>query len=253
MLRLLPDPSPTPLTGRELRAAYAVPAARQVRANLVHSADGGIEVGGRSAPLSSPADRALLRLLRELSDVVLVGAGTVRREGYGPARLSADARERRAQEKRSEVPTIAIVSASLDLNLTSRLFTAASVRSVVVTPAASSLDRRATCARVADVIVAGDERVDLAAALDALAERGLHRVLCEGGPHLLRGLLDGGLVDELCLTTAPLLTGAGHGQLVPEPSLARPLPLELTHLLAEGGALFARWSLPRADDPGPPA
>jgi riboflavin biosynthesis pyrimidine reductase len=141
---------------------------------------------------------------------------------------------------------IAVVSASLDLDPTSRLFTAAepAARTVVVTCRAAPADRRAALAEVADVLVAGDDRVDLAAAVGRLAERGLPRVLCEGGPTLFGTLLAAGLVDELCLTVSALLTGPGTGRIVagPPPSDA-PYPLTLLHALEEDGALLLRYAL----------
>jgi riboflavin biosynthesis pyrimidine reductase len=93
--------------------------------------------------------------------------------------------------------------------------------------------------------VAGDERVDLAAAVAELAERGLTRVLCEGGPTLFGALLAAGLVDELCLTVSTLLTGPGTGRIVAGPVLAgAPYQVALVHALEENGALLLRYALP---------
>jgi riboflavin biosynthesis pyrimidine reductase len=111
----------------------------------------------------------------------------------------------------------------------------------VITCADSDPDLRAETAKVADVIIAGDEAVDLDGALRALEDRGLGRVLCEGGPQLFGDLSAADLVDELCLSFSPMLTGPGAGRIIAgQRSGARPLTLE--HVLAgDDGFLFFRY------------
>ena len=244
------DTGPSGLDDASLAEAYAVPAGRpwHLRMNFVASADGGGTAAGVSAGLSSPADRRLFSVLRDLADVVLVGAGTVRAEGYRAQRYGPERRRRRVQLGGSELPVIAVVSGALDLDPTSTLFTKAEVtaRTMVITCRAAPADRLAALSEVADVLVAGEERVDLAAAVRGLAERGLTRVLCEGGPALFGGLLRAGLVDELCLTVSPMLTGPGAGRIVagPPPDTTT-RPLRLLHLLEEDGVLLLRYQVPR--------
>jgi len=171
--------------------------------------------------------------------VVLVGAGTARVEEYKPARRRPSLASLR--EGRPETATIALVTRTLGLNLVSHLFTEtpADARTIVITCAASDADMRAEAAKVADVIVAGEETVDLGQALDELAERGLRRVLCEGGPHLLGDLAADGLLDELCLSFSPTLAGASR-IIAGQPSDAR--RMKLAHVLAEDdGVLFLRY------------
>jgi 5-amino-6-(5-phosphoribosylamino)uracil reductase len=251
--RLLPatEGPPADLDDDALAEAYAVPTPTgrpwHLRMNFVSSVDGGVTVDERSAGLSNPADQRVFALLRDLADVVLVGAGTARTEGYRAERYGPDRRRRRVQLGRAELPVIAVVSGSLDLDSTSKLFTdtESTARTVVITCRAAPRDRMAALAEVADVLVAGDDRVDLTAALAELAERGLARVLSEGGPTLFGALLAAGLVDELCLTVSPLLTGPGTGRIVAGPVLAdAPYPVALLHLLAEDGALLLRYALP---------
>jgi riboflavin biosynthesis pyrimidine reductase len=227
MRRLRPDPA-DPV---DLAAAYAVPPGRHVRANFVASVDGASTMNGKSASLSSDTDRELFHVLRSLCDVVLVGAGTARDENYGGAR-TVDGR----------TPPIAVVSRSLDFDHASRLFTDTTVRPIVLTCVSSPTDRRTALAAVADVVVAGDADVDLAAALDALAERGLEHVLCEGGPHLFGSIAAAGLLDELCLTVAPMLAGGNAGRIVDGylPTVVE--PMHLVHVLEESGQLFLRYS-----------
>jgi riboflavin biosynthesis pyrimidine reductase len=225
-----------------LAEAYAYPRERWLRANFVSSADGAAYVDGRSGGLSSRGDMRVFAVLRVLADVVLVGAGTARTEEYKPA-SHRDALKPLREGRTATVP-IALVTRTLGLNLASPLFTEAppDARTIVITRAASDDGLRAETAKVADVIVAGDEEVDLAAALDALRGRGFGRVLCEGGPHLFGDLSAAGLVDELCLSLSPTLAGPGASRIIAgTASAAR--PLALTQLLADDdGLLFFRYA-----------
>ena len=225
-----------------LAEAYAYPRERWLRANFVSSADGAAYVDGRSGGLSSRGDMRVFAVLRVLADVVLVGAGTARTEEYKPA-SHRDALKPLREGRTATVP-IALVTRTLGLNLASPLFTEAQpdARTIVITCAASDDDLRAETAKVADVIVAGDEAVDLTAALDALRDRGLGRVLCEGGPHLFGDLSAAGLVDELCLSLSPMLAGPGASRIIAgTASDARPLALTQV-LAADDGFLFCRYA-----------
>ncbi|HEX3713348.1 MAG TPA: pyrimidine reductase family protein [Trebonia sp.] len=224
-----------------LAAAYTYPRERWLRANFVSSADGAAHLDGLSGGLSSAADKRVFGILRVLTDVVLVGAGTARDEGYKPARRRDSLASLRAG--RPAAPPIALVSRSLGLDLAAPLFTeaAADARTIVITCEASDAGLRAEAAKLADVIVAGDESVDLAAALTELAGRGLSRVLCEGGPHLLGDLKAAGLVDELCLSLSPVLAGPGASRIVAgQHSPARPLALKQV-IADDDGFLFCRY------------
>jgi riboflavin biosynthesis pyrimidine reductase len=223
-----------------LAAAYAYPRGRWLRANMVTSADGAAYVDGRSGGLSSDGDKRIFGVLRALADVVLVGAGTARAEDYKPARRRAALAPLR--EGRPATPAIALVTRGLDLDLSAPLFTGAppDARTIVITCAAAPDGARARAARVADVIVAGEENVDLAQAAGVLAGRGLGRVLCEGGPHLLGQLAADGLLDELSVTVSPVLAGPGADRIIAGPAFSA-RPVTLAHVLAEDGFLFCRY------------
>ncbi len=238
------------LTDDDLDRVYAwpdwpVPTA-WLRANMVMTADGAARSpDGLSAGISNDADRRVFGRLRGLADVVLAGAGTVRAEGYRPAKVKPSFADRRAAARQTPVPAIAVVSRSLDLDLAAPLFTEATVRTIVITTESALPARLDPVAEVADVILAGDDDVDLHLAVRALNERGLHRVHAEGGPHLLGQLAATGLLDELLLTVSPLLAGgayAGEGPVprvltgVPLPDAPR--PLQLHHALEDAGTLF---------------
>jgi len=218
---------------------YALPPGPHVRAGLAVSVDGAVAVDGRSGGLSSPADKVVFPVLRAVSDVVLVGAGTARAEGYGPVRLPEHLRGVRARQGRTPRPAIAVVTASGRLDPRSRLFEDPEQRVLVLLPR-SHLGRQQLPAHV-EQVAAGRSAVDPGRILSELAERGLHNVLCEGGPHLLGTLLGADLVDELCLTLSPLLVGDGP-RLLPA-ALPSPRATRLTSLVESDGVLLSRWSL----------
>jgi riboflavin biosynthesis pyrimidine reductase len=228
-----------------LGAHYAYPAeGTWVRANMIASVDGAISLDGRSGGLSGAGDRLMFWVLRSLADVILVGAGTARAERYGPVRpvdLWPSLRYGRAA-----LPPIAVITRHLDLDLDGRLFgyRGESARPIVLTTAAAPKDKLAATARVAEVIVAGEDDVPAAAAVDALASRGHHRILTEGGPGLLGQLADGGLLDELCLTISPILEGGhspGRVAVAPQGGQGKPTALRLASLLEDDGFLFSRY------------
>lgn len=247
MRRLFPDP----VEVVDVYAEYAIADSAltgsgwHLRMNFVASTDGAVTEQGRSRGLSTDADRMLFAAQRDLADVVLVGAGTARVEGYGPDRPTEPRRHLRRAAGRTDTPTIAVVSASLDLDPNAELFRAPDARTVVLTHDRAPALRRTALERVVEVLAVGSQTIDLRLALTALADRGLRRVLCEGGPHLFGSLLAAGLVDEMCLTVSPLLAGPGAGRIVAGPSLPVPTPMRLDGVLAEQGALFLRYGVPR--------
>lgn len=210
--------------------------------NMIGSLDGAITVEGRSGLLGRPADKAVFSALRAVADIVLAGAGTVRAEGYGPARPTRRQRADRRARGQAEVPPVAVVTRSLDLDLAAPLFTAdGAPRTIVVTCAAAPADRQAAVAEVADLVVAGDRTVDLPAALAALADRGAGVVTCEGGPRLNGDLVVDDLVDEWALTLSPLLTGGDAVRAAVGPTPPEPRELVLDRLLEGDGLLLTRW------------
>ncbi|HEY2309083.1 MAG TPA: pyrimidine reductase family protein [Streptosporangiaceae bacterium] len=223
------------------------PPARWLRANMVASLDGAATVDGRSGGLSNKADQQVFAMLRAHADVILVGAGTARAEGYGPVRPQSEGqRWAWLRDGRPPSPPIAVVTRALDLDLGSALLADAPphARTIVITTASALPGRRAAAARTAEVIVAGEASVDLMAAVDSLAERGYQRISCEGGPHMLAQLAEAGLLDELCLTVSPLLAGPEAGRIVtgglPMPG-GGTLPFTLAHALEDEGHLLCRY------------
>lgn len=218
-------------------------------ANMVAGLDGSLAWQGKVAGLSSESDRSLFVRLRGLADAVVVGAGTVRAEGYGPVKLPGARRAERLAAGRAAVPPIVAVSRTLDLDWDAPLWAAdVEPRPVVVTVAAAPASALASARRHADVVVAGDEGVDLTRAMAELASRGMAVVLTEGGPTLLAELVAEGLLDELCLTLTPLfggdpLTMAHRPTAAPELSA-----FTLEGVVRRGDELYLRYLLSRDDD-----
>ncbi|RHA41313.1 dihydrofolate reductase family protein [Cellulomonas rhizosphaerae] len=225
----------------ELLALLESPA-RLVRANMIATLDGaGTGPDGVTASINGPADLRVFQALRAHAEVVLVGAGTARDEGYRALDVPdglADERARRGLPPHIE---LAIVTASGELP--DALLDADRPPYVVTTADSPALDSLRT--RVGDdrVLAHGaDGGVDLAATLDALAARGLGRVLAEGGPGLLGQLVAQGLVDELFLTWSPLLVGGPAPRILGDgPWLDPARPLVPVHLLHADGVLLGRW------------
>jgi riboflavin biosynthesis pyrimidine reductase len=215
-----------------------------VRANMIVSVDGGATFDGRAGGLAGPGDRVLFKVLREIADVVLVGAGTVRTENYSGAQLSVAARQARQARGQSEVPPISVVTASGALDPTSRLFTNTETPPIIFTTAASFVATRDRLRGRADVLDASTSDpivVDPAAVVSELAHRGLYRVLCEGGPTLLGDIIELNLLDELALTVAPMLV-AGGGPRVVNSRASVSTKLRTAHILTDDdGYLYLRY------------
>lgn len=242
MRQLLPSAMDTMDAG-DLDRAYGDEPADFLRINFVASADGASSLDGRAAGLGSPTDQQVLRLLRDRSDGIMVGAGTAQAEGYRALRddpVRADLRTARGQ---SRVPPLILVSQRLTVDPRDPIIARAVARTVIVTCAGSDRARREALAEVTPVIVSGQDTVDLVGARAALAERGLRRLVCEGGPTLFGTALGAGIVDELCLTVSPVLTGPGAGRIVDSSLHIDPVRLRLRHLLEEDGYLFLRYAV----------
>lgn len=235
------DRSVAELDDDRLAAFYAYPdglTAPYVRVNFVASADGAATVEGRSEALGSPADRKVFLLLRELAEVLLVGAGTVRAEDYRGARRRTRGRE--------TPPPIAVVTASADLDPASRFFTDTFVAPIVLTTAAVPQERLDRLAAAGADVVALD-RLTPQTMLAELGRRGLHRVLCEGGPKLFGDLVTADVVDELCLTVAPVLTAGAAPRIAHGVPGTPPRRLDLAAALHEDGNLLLRYRRTRED------
>jgi riboflavin biosynthesis pyrimidine reductase len=232
LTRLLPGPAESrdaehPDTREWLADLYAPASPSLVRLNFVASINGSaVGEDGTSESLSSRLDRRILGVIRQHADVVLVGARTVRREGYTAPRHAR----------------LAVVTRSGDLS--GHRLGDTFLRPIIVCPT-EAVPRVSAQMRghAVDIVPLRSSALDPAEILALLRDRGLPGVVCEGGPTLAAGLLEAGLVDELCLTTSPKLRAPGLPLL---PKTAGTIPTSLRSLLAdEDGYLYARWAIER--------
>ncbi|WP_043729293.1 pyrimidine reductase family protein [Kutzneria sp. 744] len=229
----------------ELERLYDYPAELSrpwVQVNFVSSPDGAVTVGGKSHGLSGPADKKVFMLGRTLADVVLVGAGTAAIEGYGGVKSGEVRSAVRARLGLRPVPPIAVVTRRATIAPDSPLVTDTVVPSIVLTCASAPEDRLTALSDAgADVVITGDADVDLSVAMAELDKRGLRRVSCEGGPHLFGGLIEAGLVDQLCLSISPLLAGGDASRIAFGPPPVAPRELELASVLTDENFLMLRY------------
>lgn len=222
-----------------------------VRAVMVSTADGAAKSPkGLSGGISSAADRLVFATIRGLSDVILVGAETVRSEGYGPPKARPELADRRAAAGQAPTPRVAIVTRSADLDPTSSLFTDSTEPPLIFTPSDLPAERRAALEPVAEIVHVGETSCEPAEVIAELGRRGLNRVACEGGPSVLGQFMAGRLVDEICLTITPLAYGGTGGEdpvsrIIAGPGLTdAPRPMRLAHVMESDGTLFLRYTAP---------
>lgn len=245
MRRLLPPPEKS-AEDVDVAAAYALPPEPHLRAVFVASADGAATAGsGKSGGLSGETDRRLLLGLRELTDAVLVGAATVRAEGYGPVVLSDEAQRRRVDAGLAPRPPIVMMSGTGRFDPSARVFVEANQLPIVVMSEQAAEAHGSDLGGLAEVVTAGTAELDLPVALQALRDRGLLRLQFEGGPAMFGRLLAADLVDELCLTLSPIVAGGEMRRIVTGlPAVDPPRRMRLTDLFGDDeGFLFARYAL----------
>lgn len=230
--RLWPDPA-ADLDDERILVEYSPRSSSWTRFNFVESLDGAATHEGRSGGLGGDGDRRVFELMRRWADVVLVGAGTIRAEGYGAMRFDDEVAAWRRARGIAPQPTMAIVSGRLDLDPASAVFTEASVRPVVFTLSTAPADRRAALAEVADVRDAGDYVLDPTRVLTDLEWLGLRKVHAEGGPTLFGSFVAAGVLNELCLTLAPRLE-AGRAGRIAASAPGEPLGMRLAGILRSG-------------------
>lgn len=230
-MRVLIDEVGGSLPGRAvddeaLHDLYRPPRLPWLRANMVSTLDGSATgAGGTSGSINNAVDKRVFDVLRGQADAVVVGAGTARAEGYGAAGvpLVLVSRRGRVPERLQSAPP-------------------GSVR-MVTCRQAPGLGETRELLGPEHVIVLGEESVRLEAIREALVERDLANLLCEGGPELLGGMLAAGEVDEICATVVPRLVGGEHPRIVTGPQVD--VGLELRTLLEESGTLLGRWIVTR--------
>ncbi|MEJ8281375.1 dihydrofolate reductase family protein [Pseudonocardia spirodelae] len=241
--QIFPAADAGPLSTEQLERLYAYPDDRtRVCVNFVSSADGAVEVEGRSAGLSTPPDRAVLDLGTDLADVVLVAAGTATAEGFTGVKHTDRMDDRRRRFGLSALPSTAVVTSSgKSLDPSAPVLTDTLVPTLVLTCESVPADLRGRWTDAgAEVVLTGDGSVDLAVAIAALTERGLRRINCMGGPALFGSLAEAGLVDEFRLTLAPFLVSGEAGRIARGAGMD-PARLELVSVVTGDDTLLMRY------------
>jgi riboflavin biosynthesis pyrimidine reductase len=241
--RLLPDPTELPLEALYAGLLLDDPGpgrVAHVALCLVSSADGAVAVDGLSGGLGGPADLRALSQLRAANDVSLVGAGTVRDEGYVPLTGPPARRADRADRGLRPAPRLAIVTASGRLDPELDVFGDPDEPPIVLTSRAADADRLAAIEDRAEVHVVADAQLDAATIVTTLADLGLPRILCEGGPRLNQVMLAGGQLDEVFLTLAPTLVGGPVPRIITG-DVEAATPLELVSVFEHHGDLLLRY------------
>lgn len=218
----------------ELERLYAYPEGDRVwvRTNFVSTLDGAAyDESGKSGSLGGEVDTQVFALLRSLADVIIVGAGTARTEGYAPVRADEVDGALRTRLGLAPLPPIAVVSRRLDIPEV--------LRNQILITTADAPGLQAVSDEM-DVLAFGEGVIDWHAVLAELADRGLRRVLCEGGPTLHGTLVGHDLVDELCLTIAPVLAAGAAPRIAHGPE-AVTTSMSRAHVLDADGVLLTRW------------
>jgi riboflavin biosynthesis pyrimidine reductase len=212
-----------------------------VRLNMIVSVDGGTSWNGVSGALGGPADKALFATLRSLADAILVASGTMRAEQYGPVVMPEGVQRERRSRGQQPVPAVAVVSSSCRFDWQSPFFSEATTTPYIITVASADARSRERAAEVAEVIIAGDDTVDLTRAVGELGARGAANILAEGGPTLNGELAQAGLLDELCVTLAPLLASGDAKRLIAGSALAQLATLQVRSMCEADEYLFLRY------------
>lgn len=234
------------LTPQEVADRYPWPdSGPWVRAMMVTTLDGAAAgPDGLSGSVSSSADQLVFNAVRRYADVVLVGAQTIRAEQYSPMRAKEEDAVRREEAGQSPAPVIAVVTGSLDLPWELPVWSGSTNTPIVITGEDADPDRLAAARQHADVLTLSE--VTPPQMLAALVERGLRRIVCEGGPRLLSEFLAADLVDEADITISPVFSGTERS---PATSMLTDLrDFELAQVLGQDGFLMTRHLRRRGGD-----
>ena len=221
----------------------AVPADRPyVLVDMIESLDGGTAIDGASGALGGEGDRQVFRAIRTVPDLILVAARTANAEHYRAPVISDAAREARVARGQAATPRLAVVTGELSVDLSLAMFTEPGEQQpLVITSETAPVDRRAEVEAVAEVLVVGEDLVDLRQALGLLRQRGVDIVVCEGGPTLNGGMVSLDLVDEWNVSLSPTLAG-GQSHRIANSAPPAVRPLALGHVLEHQGMLFLNYT-----------
>lgn len=206
--------------------------------NMVATIDGATAIDGGSSAIGDEQDLLVFRVLRSAADLILVAASTVRAEEYKKPKLPDNLMKLRQDRGQPEVPRIAVVTSSLDFDIEPF----GDAPPMVLTSNVSPPDRRERLQQSTDVLICGEDQVDLTLALSKLREMGFGRILSEGGPTLNGQLAAADLVDELCLTTAAMVVSGDSKRIFAgRESIPGGHDYRLDRAMVGTKSLFTRW------------
>ena len=208
-----------------------------VMLNMVASVDGATALRGTSTDLGDDDDLRLFHVLRTVPDVILVGAGTVRAEDYGPVALNEERRALREAQGRSSTPLLAIVTGRLNLDPDAKVFSNSDYRPMVITSTNADPGKLALLGDAAEVVILGELTPD--AIVRQLGAASV--ILCEGGPTLNGQFVASGLVDEINVTISPLLVSGNSSRIAHGEEADPPLGMRLDRALRGERSLFLRY------------
>lgn len=234
------------LTDDALRDLFAYPeglARPRLRANFIASIDGAVTLGGSGRRLGTPTDRRVFDRLREVADVILVGSTTAASKPYADLRVSAQAQAWRLSHGLAGGVRLAVVSGRGELP--AHLFADATPPPIVfVAASAARSARRALETAGAIVCDMPEDQIGSAAIRNALDDLGLRRVLVEGGPTLFSHLVAGDGIDEICLTTSPMMVAGPARRVAASPEHVEIRMRRHDVVLGGDGTVIVRWVRP---------
>ena len=208
-----------------------------VMGNFVTTIDGAAVVDGGSTAINDEDDLEMFAAIRAVPDFIVVGAGTVRAENYGPVELDEERRQKRREAGLGDVPHLVVVTRSLDLEPEMRVFSNPERRVTILTTDDAPADRFDALSEVADVVsLRGTAPEDLLHYM-----RMAKVVLCEGGPSLMGQFVAARLIDELSLTISPLLAAGDARRMATGPAANPPLEMRIDRILHGDRSLFLRY------------
>ncbi len=233
------EPGGSAVDPLEIQMGYerARPDRPWILANFVSTIDGATVVDGGSTAINDKDDMEMFGAMRAAADFILVGAGTIRAESYGPVALDARRREARLGAGMEETPHLVVVTRSLDLEPSDRVFSDPEQRVTVLTDESAPGDRFEELSEVADVV-----RLKSTGVEDIVYYLRLARVvLCEGGATLMGQLVAARLIDEMALTVAPMLVAGVSNRVAHGEQAEPPIEMRLDNVLYGDRSLFLRY------------
>lgn len=214
--------------------------------NSAMSADGKISSFlRRQVRISGNEDLARVDGLRASSDAIMVGVGTVLADDPGLRVKSNHLRKDRLEKGARENPLRIVADSQARTPLEARVL---GDGCIIAVSKAAPAERRIQLAEKCEIILSGDQRVNLTELMAVLYRRGVMRLMVEGGAALNWGMIEAGLVDEIYTYLGNMLIGGDHApSLMEGAGFSESFPkLELISLDRLDGGILLRWSIAKS-------